>query len=67
MLLCRINEWETVMCVNRMHKKVKAGKLAWLSLPQENSASAEMGEIQAVTNVALLLGPYSGKESIFLH
>lgn len=44
MLLCRINERETVMCVNRMHRKVKAAKLAWLSLPQENSTSAEMGK-----------------------
>lgn len=44
MLLCRINERETVTCVNRMHRKVKAGKPVWLCLPQENSASAEKGK-----------------------
>lgn len=42
MLLCRINERETVMYDNRMHRKVKAAKLAWLSLPQENPTSTGM-------------------------
>lgn len=56
-----------VICVYRMHRKVKAGKLALVPLSQKKFCFSRDGGILALINVALLLESYSRKESMFLH
>lgn len=61
MPLCRVGELEMVMCVYRVHREIKAGKLASVPLPQKKFCFGRDGEILALINVALSLGSYSRK------
>lgn len=40
-----------VMCVYRMHRKAKAGKLASVPLPQKKFCFSRDGEILALINI----------------